>query len=140
MPPPPFLPFYKGLIRLGLRLAGRVGSGQSYPTRRVMFENLLIRPYPTRPAKFRTPPDPTRLDPRGFEKHLSRTAGRILIREKPCFFGPILRHSKRERSLSVRNLFGYELFVPQNIRENPSYLLVKTTSIHTCCCYEQIWH
>ena len=40
------------------------------------------RPDPTRPVRFRTPPDPIQLDPRGFETLLIRSARRIVTREK----------------------------------------------------------
>ena len=44
------------------------------------------RPDPTRPVRFRTPSDPIRLDPQVLETLLTRPEGRIMTRQKPCFF------------------------------------------------------
>ena len=51
----------------GLDHCSRVGPGQGGPTR---------------PVRFGTPPDPTRLDPRDFESILTRPAGRVVASEK----------------------------------------------------------
>ena len=48
------------------------------------FENILTRPDPTREILKRN--DPTRSNPRDFETPLTRPAGRVMTREKPCFF------------------------------------------------------
>ena len=63
--------------------------GSAEKNSRVMVTRPASDPYltghdPTRPVTFRTPPDPTRPDPRHFETLLTRPAGRVMTREKPC--------------------------------------------------------
>ena len=70
--------------RVGSSLGIPVGSCQGDLTRPVRLENLLIRPDSTRPVRFRTPPDPTRLDPLLFENLLTRPVVRAITPEKPC--------------------------------------------------------
>ena len=45
----------------------RVGSGLGDPTRSVGLENFLIRPDPSLPVRFRTPPGPDHTRPARFQ-------------------------------------------------------------------------
>ena len=66
------------------------------------------RPNPTRPVRFRTPPGPTWLDPRGFGTLLSLPEGRIMSRDYfshapqsylACLCDPVIPHQRLYRNL-----------------------------------------
>ena len=75
--------FYRNFFsgQIPSRGSGRIGSVRVTRPRPVTFDNLLTRRDPTREIS-NTPPDPTRLDPRGFENFLGRSAGRVMTREE----------------------------------------------------------
>ena len=67
----------------GSHHVSRVGQGQGGPARRVILEHLLTRRNPTRDTSNTSQADPTR-QAILLENLLTRPAGRVLIREKPC--------------------------------------------------------
>ena len=77
-------------------LTGCVGSGQEVVriSRVEPGQHDTIRPARSdttrqKPRRFPIPPDPTRLDPRGFENLLIRPVGRVMTRENPWLFSAV---------------------------------------------------
>ena len=66
----------------GSHFFSRVGSSVDNPTRPVKFEKFLSRD-PTRTMIFRTPPYPTRLDPRDLGNLLTGPASWAMVRDNP---------------------------------------------------------